>query len=321
MKVSVVIPVYNVKPYLERCVQSVVHQTYRDLEIILVDDGSTDGSGELCDLLATADVRIRVIHQKNQGLSGARNMGIRQAMGEYIACLDADDEWLLSDGLEKLLHNEKTDIIVFKRVDIWENGRNIIADYDIETIGRLPDIQSIFSYLVSTHQLQISACFLLVRRQILLDHDIFFPHGIISEDVFWSLHLWQHLATARFTNLNLYGYHHREGSITTTVSIRVYYSYNQIFTYWKEQCKFDNINTDAILAFLANMWVSLGYGFNNLANKDKPIAISVLHKHIDLLDYGQSLKAKQAKSLVRFLGVKLTAIVLGNYWSLRQRLK
>ena len=105
LKVSVVIPVYNVMPYLERCVQSVVRQTYQNLEIILVDDGSTDGSGKLCDKIAGTDQRIRVIHQKNQGLSGARNTGIRQATGEYVVFLDSDDEWLLSDGLEVLLGN------------------------------------------------------------------------------------------------------------------------------------------------------------------------------------------------------------------------
>jgi len=82
MKVSVVIPVYNVERYLERCVQSVLRQTYKDLEIILVDDGSTDGSGELCDKIAERDSRVRVIHQENQGLSGARNTGIHQATGE-----------------------------------------------------------------------------------------------------------------------------------------------------------------------------------------------------------------------------------------------
>jgi len=105
MKVSVIIPVYNVEPYLERCVKSVVGQTYQELEIILVDDGSKDGSGKLCDKLADSDSRIKVVHQKNQGLSGARNTGIRQATGEYVVFLDSDDEWLLSDGLEVLLGN------------------------------------------------------------------------------------------------------------------------------------------------------------------------------------------------------------------------
>jgi len=322
MKVSVVIPVYNVKPYLERCVNSVLRQTYKDLEIILVDDGSTDGSGELCDDIATRDHRIRVIHQENQGLSGARNAGIHQANGVFIAFLDSDDEWLLPDGLEKLLQGEKTDLIVFKRVDIWKKSSQCtVADYNTELIVQLPDIQTVFSHLVSSQQLQISACFQLVRRQIILNHDLFFPHGMISEDVFWSLQLWQHLKSVRFTNLNLYGYHHREESITTTVSIRVYYSYDQIFSYWKTQCDAGCINANAIRAYLANMWVSLGYDYSKLANTEKPEALAILSKYSVLLDNGQSSKSKQTKSMVHFLGVKPTVFILGKYWQIRHLLK
>ena len=322
LKVSVVIPVYNVMPYLERCVQSVVRQTYQNLEIILVDDGSTDGSGKLCDKIAGTDQRIRVIHQKNQGLSGARNTGIRQATGEYIVFLDSDDEWLLSDGLEKLLGEDKTDIIVFKRVDIWKGNQRVsCADYDTETIAKKPDIQAVFSYLVTTQQLQVSACFLLVRRQILLDHDIFFPLGMLSEDIYWSVHLWQHIQTVRFINLNFYGYYHREASITTTVSVKTYRSYDQIFSYWKTQCDAGCINADAIRAYLANMWVSRGYAFHGLADSDKPEALGILQNHRDLLNYGYSPKSKRIRRMVHLIGVKPTVMALGRYWQLRGYIK
>ena len=89
--ISVVLPVYNVKNYIEKCVESVCNQTYRELEIILVDDGSTDGSGVLCDQLQKTDSRIKVIHKKNGGLSDARNAGTLQASGEYITYIDSDD--------------------------------------------------------------------------------------------------------------------------------------------------------------------------------------------------------------------------------------
>ena len=90
-KVSVIIPVYNGKEYLRACVASVCKQTLREIEILIVDDGSTDGSGELADALAAQDVRIRVFHQENQGLSGARNTGIDAASGAFIGFVDADD--------------------------------------------------------------------------------------------------------------------------------------------------------------------------------------------------------------------------------------
>ena len=89
--VSVIVPVYNVEQFLERCINSIQQQTYRHLEIILVDDGSPDSCGEICDAYARSDSRIRVIHKKNGGLSSARNAGIELASGDYIAFIDSDD--------------------------------------------------------------------------------------------------------------------------------------------------------------------------------------------------------------------------------------
>ena len=107
--ISVIIPVYNVESYLKRCVDSVRQQTYIDLEIILVDDGSTDDSGKLCDNLAAEDNRIRVIHKENGGASSARNTGIDNAKGEYIGFVDSDDivsEDLYMHLFELLRQNE-----------------------------------------------------------------------------------------------------------------------------------------------------------------------------------------------------------------------
>ena len=100
--ITVVIPVYNVKSYMSECIESVIGQTYRNMQVILVDDGSTDGSGEMCDEFASRDARIRVIHTENHGLAAARNVGIENASGEYITFLDSDD-WVEPDTFESLL--------------------------------------------------------------------------------------------------------------------------------------------------------------------------------------------------------------------------
>ena len=102
MKVSIIIPVYNVEKYLQRCIESVLQQTYKDIEVVLVDDGSTDNSGNNCDLWSEKDKRIKVIHKVNGGLSSARNAGCRVATGDYILFLDSDD-YLSSDCVSKLI--------------------------------------------------------------------------------------------------------------------------------------------------------------------------------------------------------------------------
>ena len=110
-KISVIIPVYNVEDYLSKCLQSVINQTYTNLEIILVDDGSTDNSGEICDEFSENDNRIKVIHQKNTGVSQARKIGIDVADGKYIGFVDADD-WIEPDMYETLINKMKNSDII-----------------------------------------------------------------------------------------------------------------------------------------------------------------------------------------------------------------
>ena len=103
-RLSVIVPVYQVAPYLEKCVASILGQTFSDFEVLLVDDGSTDGSGAICDALAEQDVRVRVIHKANGGVSSARNAGLDAARGRYIGFVDADD-WIEPAFYEKLVRN------------------------------------------------------------------------------------------------------------------------------------------------------------------------------------------------------------------------
>ena len=123
-KVSVIVPVYNVEPYLPRCIDSILAQTYTDFELILVDDGSPDNSGAICDEYAAKDPRIRVIHKENGGVSSARNAGLDVATGEYVAFVDSDD-YVSMLYLEKLIRN-KCDLSICSCYKISENGHSEI---------------------------------------------------------------------------------------------------------------------------------------------------------------------------------------------------
>ena len=118
VEVSVIIPVYNVKPYLKRCVESVLNQSYKNIEIVLVDDGSTDESGKMCDDLSNEDKRIQVFHKANGGLGSARNCGIEHSKGEYILFLDSDD-YIEHNTIEEMIKYSDYDIVCcgFDRVD------------------------------------------------------------------------------------------------------------------------------------------------------------------------------------------------------------
>ena len=122
--ISVIVPVYNVASYLENCVKSILRQTYNNLEIILVDDGSTDGSGGLCDTLKNLDQRIKVVHKTNGGLSDARNAGMLIATGDYFGFVDSDDS-IEPDMFELLLNNlniYNADVSCCRFIRVWDDG-------------------------------------------------------------------------------------------------------------------------------------------------------------------------------------------------------
>lgn len=179
--ISVIIPVYNVMEYLPRCVETVCGQTYRNLEILLVDDGSTDGTGKLCDTLAGKDPRIRVFHKQNGGSSSARNLGIREAKGAYLGFVDSDD--YISPGMyESLLRGIRkyqASVAQTGRDEIGENGErypDICVPPQAETVIRTED----FLRELLMHRGDCSFCTKLVSRELF--EAGLFPEGVLNED-------------------------------------------------------------------------------------------------------------------------------------------
>lgn len=121
--ISVIVPVYNTEQYLPRCIESILSQSFTDFELLLIDDGSTDGSGKICDAYAEKDNRIRVFHKENGGVSSARNMGLDEAKGEWVYFVDSDDE-LLHDGLQVLFDNtnKEVDVVLAGFEEVSEEG-------------------------------------------------------------------------------------------------------------------------------------------------------------------------------------------------------
>jgi len=221
VKISVVIPAYQVEQYLRECVDSVLKQTYPHVEVILVDDGSTDTTASICDMYARADKRVTVIHQENGGLSDARNTGIRNASGDYVLFLDGDDFYAHSDALSMLAGRAQVtcaDVIQFSYEKYDEESGNrepyLKTNESMQT-GLTPAQQ--LEYLFD-HGLYIaSACNKMIRRS-LLDEHLRFEKGIYSEDIDWCARLLVRAQSFDYLAEQLYSYRQRSSSIRHTIN-------------------------------------------------------------------------------------------------------
>lgn len=210
--ISVIVPVYNVENYLERCLDSILGQTFRDLEVILVDDGSEDRSGEICRSYAREDARIRYVRQENGGLGRARNRGIQMAEGEFILFVDSDD-YIDRRMAEILLDN-----LTSSGADVASCGvynvfvRKTTPQYDkIEKF--LSPREEAFGLLLLGDKIPGSACNKLYRSWIF--REVQFPEGVFYEDVGFHTRLMQVIRNIYVDTTPLYYYVHREDSITT----------------------------------------------------------------------------------------------------------
>ena len=219
--VSIIIPIYNVVEYLQLCIDTVLAQSFNDWECILVDDGSTDGSAEICDSSATKDSRIKVIHKSNEGLSDARNVGLKEAIGDWIFFLDSDD-WIHPQALETLYVFATThhcEVVQGNFYYAYPNHLLYRAPKKQESSNHVYTKEEAMRLLIINDRVKNFAWGKLYRTDLI--RDLFFPVGKFFEDSFW-----QHLVMDRVIHYGiidepLYYYRQREDSISGTISNRL----------------------------------------------------------------------------------------------------
>lgn len=316
MRFSFIVPVYNVEKYLEQCVSSILRQDCRDYEVILVDDGSTDASGALCDKLAAASNQIRVIHQKNGGLSEARNTGIRNAQGEYVLFVDSDD--YIADGIlakinDTIARNEGVDVVFLEAVKFYPDGREVpMADgYVAERICDRTK-EEVLQFLTTMPKFPGSACTKAIRRNLLND-PMLFTKGLISEDIDWSYRLFGVAEKYAYLPEPYYYYRQaRAGSITNTVSLRKTESLLWIVEKWAER-KPKDLYRRCVNSFVAFQYMIL---LLNLSALPEDMAKAYWKRAGSLkwiLSYGRSQKLRMVKICVKLTGIKMTSRLLRWY--------
>lgn len=220
--ISVIVPVYKVEKYLEKCVNSIRSQSYSDLEIILVDDGSPDNCGKICDEMALNDQRIRVIHQKNQGLAAARNAGLAIAQGKYVAFVDSDDT--IENGTYLLLYNMiehyDTDIAICECRKVKESEVLEQVEYS-KYENRVLDNNKLWELVFG--QLNNSSCNKLYKRSLI--GDLQFPKKVVhGEDLLFNIEYLAKCNIGVYNEAPVYNYLSRNNSIT-----RSYFNENVFF--------------------------------------------------------------------------------------------
>lgn len=218
--ISVIIPVYNVEQYLRECIDSVLKQTYKNFEIILIDDGSTDKSGEICDEYVTKDKRVSVIHKENGGLSVARNTGFSLAKGDYIFFLDSDD-WILEETLEELItkaRKENVDFIFFDSASFIDGDESIqIEQRYVRKNNYKPDSgKNMFVQLQINKDYHSAVQMYFYKAEFLKKADVSFYPGILYEDMLYTFEMFYKADKVAHLSKVLYQRRYRSGSIMTS---------------------------------------------------------------------------------------------------------
>lgn len=215
-KISVIIPVFNTEKYLKRCVDSILAQTYRNLEIILVNDGSTDGSGSICEYYKTTDERVKVIHKKNGGQSSARNAGLDIATGNFISFVDSDD-WLVKDIYEhcvELIKSKMCDVVDFQCIYTYGEDKHFSLNKKEEKLEVIEGKEILRDYLLrgQTDKTPFSVCRKLYKK--MLFEKVRFPEGRINEDIVTNFKVLMNCK--RLIRTTKIGYFYFQGSRSTT---------------------------------------------------------------------------------------------------------
>ena len=207
--ISIIVPIYNVEPYLRRCLDSIANQTYTNLEIILVDDGSTDKCGQICDEYASGDKRIIVIHKENGGLSDARNVGLDIAKGEFVLFVDSDD-WIDTITCEKTIRlaiREQADIVCFGYYEVFPSAVQRLKRVDVG--GEISKTEAVRRLIWGTG---VAVWGKLYSR--ILFENIRFPKGRFFEDTAFTIRLYHLSKKIYLSNYNFYYYSLRKDSLS-----------------------------------------------------------------------------------------------------------
>ena len=224
-KFSVIVPVYNVEKYLGQCIQSILNQTFQDYELILVNDGSTDASGHICDEYSNVHEKIKVIHKKNGGCSEARNTGLAVAKGNYIIFVDSDDyieKYALETFNDAISNSYSPDVLITRLRQVYNDNHVQYMDADMPVRKlQLSKKDDIIDWVFNKSENTWPAVKYIIQRDFINSHKLQFAVGYYHEDIDWTSKVFSYASS--FSCSDYYWYSHRmgrKGSITTDANVK-----------------------------------------------------------------------------------------------------
>lgn len=320
--ISIVIPIYNVEKYLHQCIDSVINQDLTDIEIILVNDGSIDGSPRICDQYAQKDDRVKVIHQKNGGLSNARNTGVRAATGNYLMFLDSDDWWnekvSISEMFQFVCKNSDIDLFIYNSIDFNESDGTYLKRRCIPpTYEKKYTTVEAYRYFSKIGNLREAAFNKIIKRKTVLNNRLFFKDGIVNEDIDWMYRILRTVKSIGFLQHELICYRlGRFGSISNSIKPKNLYDMISIIRDSKEYYE-NNSKNEEIKEFELNntlkLWFTVLGLHNQLDKKERKNITSELKALSSITKYAVSIRTKIVYKLYKIVGFHITSIILSVY--------
>lgn len=314
---SVIIPVYNVEKYLKECVDSILCQTFKDFELILVNDGSTDSSGKICDEYAQKDNRIKVLHKQNGGLSDARNKGTEIACGKYVVYIDSDDYVSSHDFLSELFEKAKNepDIIVYKFKKYFEDSKSFSkCSYSFPELEKMSTLADRIAYLVKKDSFYCSAWSKAIKHSLLRDNHIEFEKGLLGEDQEWYYHLLLKAKSINGIDKEYIVYRQRANSITSSWKKKNLTDCIYIVDKWqKEILNNTEISTDyknPLLCSVAKLYCNLLIAYTSFSDKAKKEHYKKLKSLSFLFKYNLNPRVSLLGKIYKILGFDLTMLAL-----------
>ena len=330
MLVSIIVPVYNAEKYLKFCINSLLQQTFKNIEVILIDDESTDSSGDLCEQYANKDPRVKVIHKKNGGTAAARNTGLEMATGDYITFIDNDDYWNNTECLQEIveqLTESSSDVLMFSTIDYWQDKNHF--KYPSNTCPRSSVLHQNRSdairAIMEKGLLYRAVWSKVIKRELIIKNNLYFSSGIRNEDTDWTARMLLAATTYDWYEKTFYVY--RKGHIEAQTSKpNTYQTLNDLKNictkYIREAEKINDTEFKKIyLGFLAypySVWMAQAeFIKDNIIRSDK----LEMKQYSYLLNYDTDPGVKLVARLYKTFGYNITAKLLKFYLKLKYKIE